>query len=390
MKKSGRINKNKTFKIVIFSIVGITALYTLMPDYLQKGLIYLTPNIDDYKIFNNREVKTGTPQPWPLSTDYNHYKVISEEISDSLTSLKTTGFLVIQNDSLLFEEYFEDTDQTTISNSFSMAKSIVAILIGCAIDDGYIRDINDKVKKYLPWIKGSYSDELTIRHLLTMSSASSWDEHYSSPFSITTKAYYGRDLPATMKTVRIVRHPGIVFNYRSGDTQFLEQILTKTTGMTLSDYATEKLWKPLGAETPALWSLDKRNGTEKAYCCFNSNPRDFARLGSLILNKGSFGGNRILSESFVREMVTPSKYLTNDEAQMVDYYGLHWWVMNFEGEQIPYARGILGQYIFVIPSKNAIIVRLGRQRSSDYCNYHPLDAFTWIRAGLEIIHQRGN
>ncbi|WP_291859628.1 serine hydrolase [Marinilabilia sp.] len=388
MKKSGKVKKSKAFRIIIFSIVGITALYTLLPDYLQKGLIYLTPDIDDYKIFDNREVKTGTPLPWPATFDYNQNAPSSGAINDSIDLLETTGLLVIQNDSILFEEYYEGHEATTISNSFSMAKSIVSLLVGCALHDGYIHSLDDKVVKYLPWLKGPHSKSLTIRHLLTMSSGSGWDEHYSSPFSITTRAYYGRDLPGTMKKVKILNHPGIMFNYRSGDTQFLERILTSTTGMSLAEYASEKLWQPLGAETPALWSLDRRQGTEKAYCCFNSTPRDFARIGSIVLNKGEFMGKRILSADFIREMTTPVKYLTNKEAQMVDYYGLHWWIMDFEGEKIPYARGILGQYIFVVPSHNAVLVRLGHQRSKEYRNHHPLDAYTWLRAGIDIIEQR--
>ncbi len=388
MKKSKKSHKSKTFKIIILTIVGVTALYTLLPDYLQKGLIYLTPNIDDFKIFDNRKVETANPVPWPFSADYNHYTISSASASDSLALLESTGFLIIQNDSLLFEKYYQDQQATEISNSFSMAKSIVSLLIGCAIDDGYIHSLDDKVEKYLPWIKGSFSNNLTIRHLLTMSSASSWNENYTSPFSITTQAYYGRDLPGLMKKVKINNHPGIEFNYRSGDTQFLERILTKTTGMSISHYASEKLWKPLNAEVPALWSLDRREGTEKAYCCFNSTPRDFARIGNLVLNNGVFKGQRLISSGYISEMITPAKYLTNNEAQMVDYYGLHWWILNYKGEMIPYARGILGQYIFVVPSENAVIVRLGHRRSKKYHNHHPIDVYTWIGAGMDIIDQR--
>jgi hypothetical protein len=104
MKKSKKAHKNKAFQIIILSIVGVTALYTLLPDYFQKGLIYLTPNIDDYKIFDNREVETDNPQPWPFSADYNQYTLSSASIKDSIDLLESTGLLVIQNDSLLFEE----------------------------------------------------------------------------------------------------------------------------------------------------------------------------------------------------------------------------------------------------------------------------------------------
>jgi CubicO group peptidase (beta-lactamase class C family) len=388
MKKLKKAPKNKAFQIIILSIVGVTALYTLLPDYIQKEVIYLTPNIDDYKIFDNREVETDNPQSWPFSADYNQFTFSSASIKDSIDLLESTGFLIIQNDSLLFEEYYEDYQPDELSNSFSMAKSIIALLIGCAIEDGHIQGLNDNVKKYLPWLKGPHSEDLTILHLLTMSSASNWDEHYSSPFSITAQAYYGRDLPKLMKEVKISNHPGIVFHYRSGDTQFLERILTQTTGMSLTDYASKKLWTPLNAEIPALWSLDRREGTEKAFCCFNSTPRDFARIGNLVLNKGEFKGRSLISPKFIEAMTTPAKYLTNDEAQMVDYYGLHWWIINYNGEMIPYARGILGQYIFVVPSQNAVIVRLGHHRSNEYRNHHPLDAYTWIEAGMDIISQR--
>ncbi|PWE01399.1 serine hydrolase domain-containing protein [Marinilabilia rubra] len=386
MKKSKRTNKSKTLRTVILIIVGLMATYTFLPNYLQKGLIYMNPNIDDYKIFDNREVKTGEPIPWPTAEKYGHLK-LNQTTIDSLEKYNSVAFLVIQHDSILYEGYWDGYTETTISNSFSMSKSVVSLLIGCAIEEGLIKSLDEKAKKYLPWLNGPYSGDLTIRHLLTMSSASSWDESYSSPFSITTRAYYGRSLSSTIKEVKIVQHPGIVWNYRSGDTQLLERILNKATGLTLSEYASQKLWQPMGAEEPALWSLDRRKGIEKAYCCFNSNARDFARIGNLILNNGSFAGKKILSEDYINKMITPAKYLTNENAEMVDYYGLHWWIMNYKDQEIPYARGILGQYIFVVPQHDAVIVRLGHKRSDSYHNHHPKDAFTWVKAGLEIIKQ---
>lgn len=386
MKKSKKTNKSKTLRTVIIIIVALTATYTFLPNYLQKGLIYLNPNIDDYKIFDNREVSNGDPVPWPLAEKYGQLQ-LTTTTRDSLEKYQSVAFLVIQHDSILYEGYWDGYTQTTLSNSFSMAKSVVSLLIGCAIEDGFVTSLDEKVKNYLPWLKGPHSEDLTIRHLLSMSSASSWDESYRSPFSITTRAYYGRSLHNTIKEVEIIQNPGIVWKYRSGDTQLLERILSKATGKTLAEYASQKLWQPLGAEKPALWSLDKRKGIEKAYCCFNSNARDFARIGNLVLNQGQFANKRIVSEDYIEKITTPVKYLTNEDAEMVDYYGLHWWIMNYEGQKIPYARGILGQYIYVVPRHDAIVVRLGHKRSSSYQNHHPKDAFTWLKAGLEIIKQ---
>ena len=376
--------KGKLIKGIFGIFTAVAVVIIALPGYLQKGLFYLTPDIDDYKIFSNRIIKTGDAIKWPISQDYNTVSLTSEA-TDSLKKYKTVSFLVVQNDSLLFEKYWDGYTNTTISNSFSMAKSIVSILIGCAIDDGYIKSLDVKVKDLLPWLEGPQSHQLTIRHLLTMSSGSDWDESYSSPFSVTTQAYYGNDLEKVIRKTKILHQPGLRFNYKSGDTQIVERLLSKVTGMSLAEYASLKLWQPLGAETEALWSLDDNNGIEKAYCCFNSTTRDFARLGSLVLNKGVFNQKRIISENYLSQMTAPAEYLTDKEGNAVDYYGLFWWIIEYNGHFIPYARGILGQYIFVIPDKNAVVVRLGHKRSSSYRNHHPTDVYAWLKTAFAIL-----
>lgn len=386
MYKNLSVSKNRTFRIVIFSIVAIMATYTFLPDYLQKALIYLTPDIDDYEIFDNRKVETSDSIPWPKAQNYNQAR-LPKTARDSLEKYQSVAFLVIHRDSLLYEKYWGEHDSASISNSFSMAKSLVSLLVGCAINDGYIKGIDDKVIDYFPQLKGSFKEDLTIRHLLTMSSASSWNESYTSPFSITTQAYYGRNLNKIIKKIEINNNPGIEFEYRSGDTQLLAKVLTEATGKTLSEYASEKLWQPLGAEKPALWSLDKRNGTEKAYCCFHSTARDFAKIGNLVVNEGSFRNKQLVPESYIEQMTSPVRYLTDEDAGMVDYYGLNWWIMNHNNKKIPYARGILGQYIYVIPKLDAVVVRLGHNRSNTYKEKHPEDAYTWLETGLKIIKQ---
>ncbi|MFW6042942.1 MAG: serine hydrolase, partial [Marinilabiliaceae bacterium] len=223
MKKTLNVPGNRTFRIVIFSIVAVMATYTFLPDYLQKAVIYLTPDIDDYEIFDSREVDTGDSIPWPKARKYNRAN-LPETVRDSLEKYQSVAFLVIHRDSLLYEEYWDQHDKTAISSSFSMAKSIVALLTGCAIKDGFIGGIDDKVIEYFPELKGPYREELTIRDLLTMSSASSWNESYTSPFSITTQAYYGRNLDKIIKKIKITNHPGIEFEYRSGDTQILAKV----------------------------------------------------------------------------------------------------------------------------------------------------------------------
>ena len=193
-----------------------------------------------------------------------------------------------------------------------------------------------------------------------MSSGTDWDESYSSPFSTTTEAYYGTDLYKVATGVKGVLLPGVQWRYKSGDTELLGLVLEKATGKNLSEYASEKLWKPLGAEHPALWSLDKKDGREKAYCCFNSNARDFSRIGTLLLHKGNWKGNQLLDTSVI-DLYTHPLSIRDENDDTANYYGYQLWRLP-DRNGVFYLRGILGQYVIVIPQKNVVVVRLGETR----------------------------
>src|SRR5690606_20921601 len=226
--------KLKKWQLIILLVLFIPGLvWLLTPPFLKKAAIHQLPGIHDYQIFHNRTVETGTPQPWPESIRYNQNQPNARQL-DSMALMETTAFLVIQNDSILFEFYADGVKRTDISNSFSAAKSIVGLLIGCAIDDGFIQNVDQPVDELLPDYPKLHNKGLLLKHLLTMSSGSDWDEAYSTAFSITTQAYYGNHLPKLMKEVEIVETPGETFSYRSGDTQLLALILTRATGKTLS------------------------------------------------------------------------------------------------------------------------------------------------------------
>lgn len=152
-----------------------------------------------------------------------------------------------------------------------MAKSIVSLAIGAAIDDGFIKDVDQPVSDFYPEFQGYNGKPLTLRHLLTMSAGVDFDEAYSSPFSPTTKLYYGDDLQQIAFGMKEIEEPGVNFIYQSGVTQLLAFIVEKATGENISSYVSRKFWTPMNAEEDALWSLDKKDGIEKAYCCFNSN-----------------------------------------------------------------------------------------------------------------------
>lgn len=367
--------------------------YLVLPSnyYLRRALIHLLPKIDQYPIFENRMVKAGNPQPWPESEAYNKLSV-PEKFQPVFEDLGTVAFVIIKDSTLLFEQYWEDYSPRSRSNSFSMAKSIVSLAIGCAIDDGFIKNVDQPVNDFYPEFKGYNGKALTLRHLLTMSAGVDFDEAYSSPFSPTTKLYYGDDLQQIALGMKEIEEPGIHFIYQSGVTQLLALIVEKATGENISSYVSRKLWTPLNAEEDALWSLDKKDGIEKAYCCFNSNARDFARFGQLILNKGNWNGKQLVSESYIKEATTPDTNLIFKEYNETNHcYGFQFWHLTYKGMEIPYMRGILGQYVFAIPELNAVVVRLGHKRSDTRTAQHyPDDIDTWLGAAIEIIQKSTN
>ena len=367
--------------------------YLVLPSnyYLRRALIHLLPKIDQYPIFENRTVKAGNPQPWPESEAYNKLSV-PEKYQPVFEDLETVAFVIIKDSALLFEQYWEDYSPRSHSNSFSMAKSIVSLAIGCAIDDGFIKNVDQPVNDFYPEFKGYNGKALTLRHLLTMSAGVDFDEAYSSPFSPTTKLYYGDDLQQIALGMKEIEEPGIHFIYQSGVTQLLALIVEKATGENISSYVSRKLWTPLNAEEDALWSLDKKDGIEKAYCCFNSNARDFARFGQLILNKGNWNGKQLVSESYIKEATTPDTNLIFKEYNETNLcYCFQFWHLTYKDMEIPYMRGILGQYVFAIPELNAVVVRLGHKRSDTRTAQHyPDDIDTWLGAAIEIIQKSTN
>ncbi|MDR2679755.1 MAG: beta-lactamase family protein, partial [Tannerella sp.] len=356
-------------KILIRGIIALcliaAGIWLALPSnyYIRRALIHFTPKIDQYPVFENRIVKAGDPRPWPVSEYYNKLSIPGKYLKD-FDKYGTVAYAIIQNGELLFEQYWEDYSPRSHSNSFSMAKSIISFAVGCAIDDGAINHIDQPVSDFFPQF-GSYDGkQLTVRHLLTMSAGVDFQESYTSLFSPTTQLYYGDNLRVITFGMKQIEEPGVNFIYQSGVTQLLAFILEKATGENISSYVSRKLWTPIQAEEDALWSLDRKDGFEKAYCCFNSNARDFARLGQLVLNGGRWNGAQIVPEQYMTEATTADNSLIFKKYEETNrHYGYQCWILEKNGITIPYLRGMKGQYIFVIPEKNAVVVRLGHNRS---------------------------
>lgn len=380
----------KWLKITLASAAALALIYTLLPHYARQALIHLMPVIDDGNIFfkDTLHAPLHDRWTWENSTHYNSYNLNSED-SSYLDSLQTVSFLVVRNDSILFEHYYEGWDRNTTSNLYSATKSIVSLLAGAAIDEGKIGSIDDPVGKYLKEYNEGEKKKVTVRNLLTMSARLDWDEAYSSLFSATTHGYYGNDLYDFVTGLDITGNPGEQYTYRSGETQILAFVIEAATGETLSKYAERKLWQPIQAENDAYWLLDKENGDEKAFCCFHTTARDAARLGRLMLNRGNWNGKQIISEEYMKEAMTPASYLKDQWGkEHLDYYGFQFWIMHYRGMTNPYMRGMLGQYVIAIPEKNAIIVRLGKKRSDEYVREITTDILRYVDIGMKIMEHR--
>jgi len=376
--------KNFRFtKLILMVLLFLGGLYAVCPAYLRKALVYQTVDIDDYKIFSNRTIIAGNYQPWE-QIDGLSSKTLPEKYTEDFEEYKTVAFLVAKNDKIVFEQYWDDYSENSLSNSFSMAKSIVSLMIGIAIDEGYIGSVDDPIGKYLPEFMIGERSKVTIRHLLEMSSGLSWDEAYASPFSMTTKGYYGQNLAELVLTQESLYPPGEKHEFKSGNTQLLGLIIEASTGETMSTYASQKLWKPMGAKNDALWSIDKEKGVEKAFCCFNSNARDFARFGKLLLHDGMVNGKQVVSKSYMDKLDDPALHLTDNNGNKVDYYSWQWWLMEYENHQVVYMRGVNGQYVFVIPDLDLVIVRLGHKRSKEKQGVIPIDIYSYLEAGFEL------
>ncbi len=348
--------------VIFLSIVG---LYATGNSYLLRGICstYMigesSATITDKKHFSTRIVKSGEYIPWEISDSYKE-KSLSPRLRNTLEEYESIAFLVLQNGKVDYEEYWGIGSEDSRTNSFSMAKTVVTMLAGAAMADNKINNVFQPVTDFLPEWNGTNPDNpnlssssLQIRHLLTMSAGLEWDERYKSPFSITTEAYYGGEIQELILGLNLVEEPGTVNNYQSCATQLLAMVIEKATGKTLSEYASEKLWIPLGAKHDAEWHLDKENGDEIAFCCFNSNARDFARFGQLYLNKGKWHGKQIIPEPFVD--------ISTESSPTADWYGYGWWLVNMKGHDVYYMQGLNGQYTGVIPDMDIVFVRLGHK-----------------------------
>jgi CubicO group peptidase (beta-lactamase class C family) len=300
-------------------------------------------------------------------------KLVPSKFNDSgkntfgkfLERLGTTAFLIIKNDKLLFEGYYNGYGPASICTSFSTVKSFVSALVGVALNEGLILSLDDPLTRYLPELTGSFWSSITIRHLVSMSSGLRYKPNSFLPWDDDPRVYYSPDLRRLVLHVRPAEPPGLHFQYNNFNLILTGLILERVTGRTVSEYLQEKIWKPLGMESPASWSLDStRSGMEKMESGLNARAVDFAKFARLYLRRGDWNGRQVVPEAWVNESTTaaPGAEWTN--------YKYYWWIPR-SGKGRFMAVGNLGQFIYIAPDKDCLILRFGRAKPGDWARFYP-------------------
>ena len=327
-----------------------------------RALIWRESDVGDQHRFPARRISAGG-RASPLRAGVAADLVASGErkgLDEFLRDTDTLAFLVVHEDRLVHERYFNGATRESLQTSFSAAKSFVSALVGIAIDAGLIDSVEDPVTNYLPELaeRDPRFRQITLRHLLTMSSGIRYREGGFPSLGDDTYTYYGVDLrDLALNQTRIEQSPGLAWVYNNYHPLLLGLVLERSTRTSVSNFMATRLWQPLGAEADATWNLDsERSGFEKLESGVNARPVDYARFGLLFLHNGEWNGRRIISEDWVRTSTVADRVT---DAAYYHGYRYFWWIDQERPGRF-YALGKYGQYIYVAPDADAVVVRFGR------------------------------
>ena len=342
--------------------------------FTGRWVAWKSSGVDDYLLFPYQTVNNSQPtfhfknSDETIVFDNVDYqfkgKPQAEKLDVLLENTGTTAFLIIKGDTILYENYFNGSQRDSIVTSFSIAKSITSLMIGMAIDDGYIHSLDDPVTRYIPdllQVDHRYQN-ITLGHLLSMRSGIAFKDT-DIPWHDKSKAYYHPHLREVVTHLPITDNPGETFVYNTFNPIILGIVLENATGQSVAEYFESRFWKPLGAEYDASWSIDSEaDHMAKMESGFNARAIDFAKIGQLILHRGNWNGEQIISSDWIGSSIKVDP--ENNVAKFGEnvFYQNGWWVISptQTDKYTVYGWGHLGQYLFVFPNDDMIILRFGK------------------------------
>ena len=374
-------------------VAAVVLSYLTNYDYLWGGIRetwlrgWENAQIDDLPFRDHVRTipASSNPQPWPEGPLWG--KVELDEAGQAwLEDSKTASFLVIQHDSLVYESYLRGHDATTLTNSFSMVKSVTAMAVGLAVQQGLI-DEQAPVSTYLPRFSEGDNAALTVQELLQMRSNIPFGEDYKDPFGFQAKAYYRDDNRTLLEPYRVDGDPGTVFHYQGGNTMLLAEILDVVREGNLSQDIANGLWEQMGARHDAFWGLDgdpAEGAVERAFAQYYATTRDYARFGQMLLDSGAWKGQQLLDKGYVTRMITPVNQLTDEVA--TTYYGYQIWLGTTD-DGLPFSimEGLRGQMVITVPALDLVVVRTGYTKSKGKKRDLPVDIYTVIELARGLL-----
>lgn len=351
------------FALLVF---GVGTLLALNWTLVTRGLSYPTDlEITSADWYTPKALVEGNPtQPLPTADSLTIPEEALQEIAKYAEERNSSSLLIMHRDQIILEKYWNGFDANSTSNSMSMAKTIIGLLIGIAIEEGHLQSEEEPAHTYLSEWKDDERSKITIKDLLLMQSGLVNEDNTGDYTSDLVQMYAGADAAEVALSVPARIPPATQFEYNNANTQLMAIILERATGKSIEAYASEKLWQPIGAKDAGWW-MDNAVGMPKAFCCFFASARDWARVGRVIYHKGTVDGKQIVSAEWIEKMIQQST-LERD-------YGYHLWVGYEDGGRRDKNRtesflapliGIDGaskQHVFVVPSRELIIVRIGEK-----------------------------
>jgi CubicO group peptidase (beta-lactamase class C family) len=368
--------------VVLVVLLLFSALFAWRPE-LIRVVAYQIPDAETYKAYPQTVVA-------PADTAFNFYRAATKRndldtlqvyngqhqlvsFKTYMEEARTKLFMVIRNDTVIYQQFKPGYSDTTLTTLFSVAKTMVSITLGKALEDGKIQSLDEPLLKYVPELKGNPAyHSITLRHLLTMKSGLEFADATSGGFiaaflSDEALYYYTDDIKKFLRAEKLVNQPGTVWKYKSIDVFLLAWALENATGQKFAAYFQDNIWKEIGTAYPASWGLDHPNGLANTASRFQSTAIDLAKIGRLYLNKGKYNGKQVIPLSWVNESLDlhGERPSTSKGWQHTTQHNL-WWIPQ-QGEKGDFAaEGMRGQRLYMDTLTHTIIVHFADKGAGDY------------------------